>query len=399
MPEQVRWSSVLRRTARRGNQDGDTGPLRVLITGPSLDNAGGVANYYNAVMPFLVENDDLSVDYLPIGSTGGPQSRFHALTDQVRYRRALTSGRPDLVHVNPTLNFRSFFRDGWFIYQAKRLGLRVLAFYRGWEVPFERRVEEEFRWFFRKTHMEADGFVVLASDFADALRRWGVKAPIHQATTVVDETLARGFSIEHRLDTLRNRRSTRLLFLARLEREKGLIELLEAVGILAARHPPMSLSIAGDGAAREEVEALVRQRDMLRGRVEMLGYVSGARKREVFASHHVYCFPSYYAEGMPNSLLEAMAFGLPVLTTQVGGVKDFFQDGRMGYVVEPRQPGDLVRQLERLLGDDAKLAAMAHYNYSYAREHFMATSAARNLAHIYRGMRGHDLPGRVVQGR
>jgi glycosyltransferase involved in cell wall biosynthesis len=335
-------------------------------------------------MPFLMRNDDLSVDYLPIGSRGGPRSAVRPVMDQMRYRRALTSRRPTLVHINPSLDFRSFFRDGMFIYQAKRLGLPVLALYHGWEVPFERKVEQEFCWFFRRTYLKADAFMVLATHFSTALRRWGVKVPIYQTTTVVDDTLAGDFYFEGRQDALRNRTVTRLLFLARLEREKGVFELLEAVSVLAARGAPISLSIAGEGTVRKEAEAFIRQKDVLQGRVELLGYVSGARKREVLASHHVYCLPSYYAEGMPTSVLEAMAFGLPVLTAQVGGIKDFFEDGRMGYIVKPRQPTDIVRQLERLLTDDARLTAIANYNYIYAREHFLAPYVAERLAGIYR---------------
>ncbi len=73
--------------------------------------------------------------------------------------------------------------------------------------------------------------------------------------------------------------------------------------------------------------------------MRFLGHVSGAAKTQAFRAADIYLFTSL-AEGMPNSVLEAMAFGLPIVTRPVGGIRDFFEDGRMGYATDSLDSGD-----------------------------------------------------------
>src|SRR5690554_78220 len=139
--------------------------MRVLITGPALDDPGGVANYYRTVLPVLRQDGRLNVDYLPIGRGGGGPALLRFLRDQRRLRQRLAETSPDLLHVNPSLNPKSFIRDGLFIRQAKRGGVPVVVFFRGWDEAFADRIDGRWLSFFRHTYGRADAFVVLASAF------------------------------------------------------------------------------------------------------------------------------------------------------------------------------------------------------------------------------------------
>jgi glycosyltransferase involved in cell wall biosynthesis len=86
---------------------------------------------------------------------------------------------------------------------------------------------------------------------------------------------------------------------------------------------------------------------------------------------------------MPNAVLEAMAFGLPVVTRAVGGIRDFFEDGRMGFVTESRDPAVFAGFLARLVADPALRASMGRYNREYARGRFAASVVAARLLEIY----------------
>jgi hypothetical protein len=91
---------------------------RVMLTGPALRDLGGVASYYNAVLPGLKRSDEFDIDYLEIGSTFGQGSRLYFLKDQIKVWKLLRSDAPDILHVNASLNFSSFIRDGLIIWQA-----------------------------------------------------------------------------------------------------------------------------------------------------------------------------------------------------------------------------------------------------------------------------------------
>jgi glycosyltransferase involved in cell wall biosynthesis len=358
-------------------------PLRVLITGPALRDEGGVANYYNAVLRHLTADPRVAVEYFELGSTKGSMGPLHPVADQAGFHRMLGRFQPDLVHVNPSLTLKSFFRDGLLVDQARRRRIPTVVFFRGWDRGTEARVDRELGWLFRRTFGRANGFIVLGSRFRDKLVEWGVQVPITLETTTVPDAVIRSFVLEEKLQRIRNDHPLRILFLARLERDKGVLETVQAVELLRGRGVDVSLTVAGDGPAMADVRRAVAAHAGLAGRVEVVGYVRGEAKRALFMSHHVYCFPSEYKEGMPNSVLEAMALGMPIVTCPVGGLADFFEDGRMGWLVPGRDAARVAAKLESLARDRAAAAAMAAHNHSYAVRRFLAPDVARRLGEIY----------------
>lgn len=357
--------------------------MDILITGPSLADQGGVASYYNAVLPHLREQNGVNMHYIEVGRTNSAGGILHPLVDQIRFRRALAKINPAVVHVNPSLNLKSYLRDGLFVRQAKRLGYPVVVFFRGWDENFESAVETRWRWFFRKTYRNADAFIVLASAFRKKLVEWGVTAPIMHGTTTVSDDLVRNFSFTEKSERLFAEPVFRILFLARLEKEKGVMETMEAVTMLRAKGRPVTLTVAGDGVHMDAVRKFADRHDEAKKFLFIVGDVRGDSKTSLFASHHMYCFPSY-TEGMPNSVLEAMAFGMPVITCPVGGLRDFFENGKMGFLVRQKVVTDIVGAIDRLIDDPNALKRISSYNYSYATEKFSAPNAAEFLLDVYR---------------
>ena len=359
---------------------------RVLITGPSLRDPGGVANYYNAVLPFLESDDRLNVRYFEIGSTHGKFGILHPLSDQMGFRRALRQFSPDVVHVNPSLTGKSFFRDGLIVRHAWRAGVPVMVFFRGWDNAMEAKVDGHLGGYFRATYAHADIFIVLASRFRQKLIQWGASSQIDIGTTTVPDKLLDGFSIVDKTSDFRQSSPKKILFMARLEKKKGVIETLEAAASLLREGLPIFLTISGDGPAMADVRKLVADLDVPKGRINITGYVGGEKKQEILKAHHVYCFPSEYGEGMPNSVLEAMAFGMPVITAAVGGLADFFEDGRMGYLVDGRNGAQIGEKLRVLVNNREAAAQMAEYNHCYAKARFLASNVAETLGTTYCGI-------------
>lgn len=91
---------------------------------------------------------------------------------------------------------------------------------------------------------------------------------------------------------------------------------------------------------------------------------------------------------MPSSVLEAMAYGLPVITRPVGGLVDFFEPGRMGYLTDSSDPQVLAALLEQLARDPPLRQEIAQYNHAFAGRNFAASVVAERLAEIYRRTMG-----------
>ncbi|MBL8202149.1 MAG: glycosyltransferase family 4 protein [Chromatiales bacterium] len=353
---------------------------RVLITVPCLGLPGGVANYYRTIRPHL----DAQKAYFEIGARPGEAGPWaglrRLLADYWRFHRELRARPVDLVHLNPSLGARSVVRDGILLLIARAHGRRVLVFFRGWDPACERAIRARYARLFRFVYDRADAVVVLAEEFARSLRELGLRAPVTLETTVVADGVFAAAGPGSR-DSDRQAGACEILYLSRLDRDKGLIEAIEAVAAISERFPSVTLTVAGDGPERAAAEALVRARRL--GNVTFTGHLDEAARSAAFRRADIFLFPTCFGEGMPNAILEAMAFGLPVVTRAVGGIRDFFEDGRMGFVTESRDPAVFAGYLSRLITDPGLRAAMGRYNHDYARNRFAASVVVARLLEIY----------------
>jgi glycosyltransferase involved in cell wall biosynthesis len=140
-----------------------------------------------------------------------------------------------------------------------------------------------------------------------------------------------------------------LLFVGRLVVMKGLPILIHALARLGAGRPGLRLTIVGDGPERAAIEAQARSAGV-EGLVLFAGYQSEAQVAEWLRQADVFVLPSF-AEGVPVALMEAMAAGVPVVATDVGGVSELVENGVTGFLVPASALDPLIRRIETLLDD------------------------------------------------
>jgi len=358
--------------------------MRVLITTPHLYLAGGVANYYNTI----ANHFSIKANFFELGALKDRESLFqkarHMVSDWLRFRNLIKKnlGTYDLIHINPSFVYGALVRDGVLVRIAKSMNQKTLVFFRGWNDKYTKIVEKYFFSLFFSTFNRADAFIVLASEFENKIRNWGFKQPIYLATTPVDNELLKSYSIQDRIRRIQGQKAKKILFLARIEKEKGILETIEACQILCKKYPDIRLVIAGNGSYMETARQFITTLGM-NDRVSFLGYVKGEEKIKAFLESDIYVFPSYH-EGMPTSVLEAMAFGLPVVTRPVGGLKDFFVDGQHGFMNESKEPVVIASLIEKIIRDKDLRKRMSCTGHEYAKERFMASRVAKRLENIYK---------------
>jgi colanic acid/amylovoran biosynthesis glycosyltransferase len=147
--------------------------------------------------------------------------------------------------------------------------------------------------------------------------------------------------------------SNLVLAVGRLIEKKGLGDLVEACGLLAGRGVRMRLEIVGGGPLRTELEAVAARTGAT---VVFHGALPYEAVLELYRRAAVFCLPCVVAstgdrDGLPTSVLEAMALGVPVVTTDVNGLRELVVDGETGLVVPARNPPALANALARLLTD------------------------------------------------
>lgn len=149
----------------------------------------------------------------------------------------------------------------------------------------------------------------------------------------------------------------KILFVGLLEESKGELDLCKAVKILKDRGFECHAKIAGEFKSLEYRQHFFNfvSESNLEGNVEYLGIIRGQMKQEEFRDSDVFCFPSYFhSESFPLVLIEAMSYGLPIVTTRWRGIVDMVKDGYNGYLVDIKSPEMVAEKLQLLL-EDVKL--------------------------------------------
>lgn len=137
-----------------------------------------------------------------------------------------------------------------------------------------------------------------------------------------------------------------LLYAGRLIESKGILDLLDAMAIILDELD-CRLLIAGDGAKREEIEARIDKLN-LRKSVSLLGYLNSEDLASIYRLGSIFILPTYFGEGFPTAILEAMSYGLPIITTSIRGSRDHLREGVHALFVQPRDPPGIAREVIRL---------------------------------------------------
>jgi len=168
----------------------------------------------------------------------------------------------------------------------------------------------------------------------------------------------------------------------RLAEQKGQIDLLRAMPAILAELPEACLLIAGDGPLRETLEEESRRLGLLKA-VRFLGHRSDIPT--VLRALDLFVLPSLW-EGLPQSLLEAMALSLPVVATRCVGVEETIADSETGYLVAPRDPAAIAAASLRVLRDPALARRLGETGRRVVLDRHAQHRVAARVDRLYRGI-------------
>lgn len=180
-------------------------------------------------------------------------------------------------------------------------------------------------------------------------------------------------------------RPPHILFVGRQVEKKGLEVLIRAMALVHRRFPEARVKVVGDGPLKERNEALARE---LRAPVDFLGAKTSEDVRQLLGHSAIFCLPSVVsesgdAEGLPISILEAQAAGVPVVTSSVGGRDEGITHGHTGFAFAEHDHEALAQHLCALLGDGELLDTMGREARALAMERFDIRVCGRRLEALY----------------
>lgn len=177
-----------------------------------------------------------------------------------------------------------------------------------------------------------------------------------------------------------NLREDNILYAGILNKRKGYEDLLYAFSNVVKFYPTWKLILAGNGELKNGQAIATRLN--ISHKVIFTGWISGSEKERVFRSASIFCLPSYF-EGFPMAILDAWSFGLPVVTTPVGGLSDVLIDSKNALLQNPGDVRALTLNLERLISDEMLRAKLSTASYNLCTEVFNVKNIVYQLDEIY----------------
>jgi len=351
--------------------------MRILINCPHLNQPAGVSNHYTGLKPYFSES--VKYNIITTRSNIGIITKnkiaqkllrlFFIPYDYLKFLVKILFCNVSTVLLNPSFIRSALIRDGLYLQIAKFFKKKVVVFIHGWNQIYTAKAINNPEIF--KTYKKADAFVVLAHEFKDNLRKFGISTDIFLTTTKVDDQLIKNFDINSK-----KYNHKRILFLARIEEAKGIYVAIQAFQLIKKKYDDASFTIVGNGSELENLKIYIKTNNIKD--VVITGALSGDSLINEFEKASIYILPTY-GEGMPTSVLEAMAFGLPIISRPVGGLNDFFEEGKMGSLSGSTDAPEFAVLIEKLFEDQELMKKIGLYNHLYAKEHFMASKVALGL--------------------
>ncbi|MCX7920931.1 MAG: glycosyltransferase family 4 protein [Clostridia bacterium] len=170
-----------------------------------------------------------------------------------------------------------------------------------------------------------------------------------------------------------------ILFIGRLGERKGIYDLMEAVKKIRDRN--FELRLYGDGD-NEAIKDIVNKNN-LNNRVVVNDWVPHTKIGQIYETADILVLPSY-AEGLPMSVLEAIGKGLPVVSTDVGGIPEAVFNGRNGFIIKPGDIDALAEKMRILIDNPALREEMGRNSLAIASERFSVEKIGQQLEELYR---------------
>lgn len=176
-------------------------------------------------------------------------------------------------------------------------------------------------------------------------------------------------------------KKNQILYAGTVNARKGYADMIKAFALIAKKYPTWQIVFAGNGEI-EQGKRLAKELEIEKQTV-FLGWVNGIDKDKAFKEASIFCLPSY-AEGFPMAVLDAWAYGLPVITTPVGGIPDIAIDGKNVLLFNPGDTKTLATQMEKLITNTAIRDSIAKESVKLAQTTFNIDTINQQIGRIYK---------------
>ena len=344
---------------------------KVCMVVPASNVMGGIASVVNGYRNSDLEKE-FQVTYVESYRNGGKVVKFmKAIKAYFLFLITLVFDRPDLVHIHSSFG-PSFYRKMPFIYMSYWFKVPVINHIHGADFDsFYVNANEKKRELVRKVYGKCTKLIALSKEWKSRL-----------SEIVLPDTIC----VLENYGILRAERehsfSNRILFMSAIEERKGCFDIPLIFRKVLEQVPDCTLIMAGDGNPDVVKKVKESLKEYVERSVFFPGWVSGEEKERWFQESDLFLLPSYN-EGMPMAVLDAMGYGLPVISTNVGGIPQLVFDGKNGFLCEPGDIANFADKIVYYLNNDEARKKAEIAGRQIIKEQYSLELHLNKLAKIY----------------
>lgn len=316
---------------------------KICMVVPNPMVKGGIAAVVNGYRGSKLEKD-YHIIYVESYKDGGKISKLlKGIRGYFHFAKVLLVDRPDLVHIHSSFG-PSFYRKMPFIYMASWMKIPVINHIHGADfIEFYISASDRKKKLIKTVYEKCDRIIALSAEWKSNLSQIVDKEKIE---------VIENYSVLHK-DAYQERQkrscNNRVLFLGELGRRKGCYDIPTVVEKVVAEVKDARFVLCGAGSKTDEnaIRKLLIEKKVI-SNVEFPGWVRDEKKDRILQNSDVFFLPSYN-EGMPMSILDAMGYGLPVVSTNIGGIPKIVHDGENGMCHQPGDTDGFAKSIIQLL--------------------------------------------------
>ena len=209
----------------------------------------------------------------------------------------------------------------------------------------------------------------------------GIRTELNKHFQIKKSVVLYNPCLSHKTNSTKiNGKEKQILFAGTITQKKGYLDLIQAFSLIAHKYPEWELIFAGNGEI-ENAKGLAKDLN-IENQVIFKGWVNREEIQPLFEKASIFCLPSY-TEGFPMAVLDAWSYGLPVITTPVGGLTDVLIPDKNALVFEPGDINRLAKLLEELINNESLRKQISEESIKLSQEKFDISSISKQLSELY----------------
>ena len=350
---------------------------KICMIVPNKMVKGGITSVVEGYYGSRLEKD-YKITYIESYKNGNKLIKLlKAIKGYVQFIKVLIFNKPDLVHIHSSFG-PSFYRKLPFIYLASKKKIPIINHIHGADFDeFYINASKKKKNKIKKVYNKCDKLIALSDEWKEKLSQIVDKDKI---VIIENYSTLHEDALQERLNRPCN---NQILFLGELGKRKGCFDIPSVIQLVANIIPNVKFVLCGSGTKEDEtlIKKLIKEKN-IENNVIFPGWVRGKDKDKILRESDVFFLPSYN-EGMPMSILDAMGYGLPIVSTNVGGIPKIVKNNENGFLYDPCDIKNMANGIITILNQNDKSTNFAFNSILFIKNNYSLEIHINKLENVY----------------